>query len=269
MSKKIFAIMLTVILVIFMGCSEDKVASSGVSSVVQYQENSQSVKETSPNISSSNEQTKETSQTEKMSSNEENDDNIFYTWEDLKNDPNNKWKIRDVFIQPNPDKSRLYNHVISEYNTCLMDIINNPKQTVVHNKYCIICYGIYDINGDDIPELFAKVGFENTIRIYSYVDDSVKWVFDMPDMASILKNGVILIGDPDGKHYEVVTFNPDWSYNVLTFGRGWWQDGTEEYWIDRVEVSKEEYEETIKLYSDYDDSEFLKLKFTLALEKTE
>lgn len=251
MIRKIRKIILIMGAFMLVGCaSRDKILSESDSSVPI---SSVSVSDSSKSVVSS-----------------EGEEEIWLTREDIVNDKNSNWKIKDIFLPENPTESQRYNQVLKIYNEHLKELVYRPRQSLVHGDYCIFGYCIYDITADGLPELFVNAGYEYTTRIYSCVNGKIEFVFDRHIMASILKNGIILNGDKNDKRCEVAIINPDCTYDIIGFQRGWTgEDNTETYWINHEEVSKDEYERRIAEYYSQDETDYLDLEFIPALEKTE
>lgn len=151
------------------------------------------------------------------------------------------YKPKDIFLAKDSTKSALYNRAIDSFNDYLHKETENWHYPGWGDD-TITGYCLYDFENDGIPELMVRMGSPVMVdaKVYTYVNGEI-----IPARIGdirILENGMTgynRVGTYD--RYIFWKHNQNGSFDkVLTLEEVYISEGNE-YYIDDVQVTKEEY----------------------------
>ena len=151
--------------------------------------------------------------------------------------------------QPFVQLNEIENHfAVEAYNKLLSEKFYDFNYDL-YRCYYIDNYGLFDMNGDDIPELILDIstGYYGDKEIWSYIDGQLVQ-FDTPQMwtmngrIKIMNNGMIGYRHT-GSGYRFYIFEKDGSCAEKVFSKGY-----SSFTIDGIDVSENEYNTEIAYY---------------------
>ncbi|MBR5874151.1 MAG: hypothetical protein IKY90_05365 [Oscillospiraceae bacterium] len=175
-----------------------------------------------------------------------NSQNMNSTVNDNISDEKTNYFVKYNFFTEDASKSNEYNKAIKLYNDYMIKKLENwsYKDDFCYDDDVVTGYCLYDFENDGIPELLVRYGSPilAEAEVYTYVNGDIvhSWVGDM----CILKNGMIGYRRVGTYHrYTFCKHNADGTFsNVLKLEEVHMGKETEnEFYIDEVQVSKEEY----------------------------
>jgi len=159
-----------------------------------------------------------------------------------------------------PESSVIDNEWETEYNKKLHDYYAEMNEG--NHSPQEINYDIYDLDGDDIPELIISAGFFHAggCRIYSYVNSEVielGWLGQWGVVSFYPKSGLMYSPWSGQGHYVAKWYEIKDHEMKLLYTYGFWlkEGGMKLYEINGESASEEEYNEYLEEHSDKTPSE--------------
>lgn len=161
----------------------------------------------------------------------------------------------EPYLTANPDKSDAYNEALAAYNDFLCGKITArvnedgalhiTNQLTMNNEVGIGDFGLYDINGDEIPELHTR---GMIYRVFSYANNEVvQWDAISGSKTQVLENGALLLSRvSDSIFNNYITFDSNGTVSTVFFSEPR-AEGVS-YRFEDKDVSKTEYEKLTKEY---------------------